>query len=89
MEPPTNLTLSHQGVVAVTQWGVWQAELPLLVALAEELLQQLSGPALMQHPVFAWMGDITTVQDEGQGLGFVQAVNQAKVSGKYCIKCCV
>lgn len=39
--------------------------------LSEELLQQREGPAVVEAPGFCRVADVSSVEQQGQGLGFV------------------
>ena len=69
----TNLRLGDHGVVAVTQRGELQAEVPLQVALLEELLHAPGGPLVVEAPGLGWVGDVTGVKQEAQNPPFVKA----------------
>uniref|UniRef100_A0A182QNQ4 Uncharacterized protein n=1 Tax=Anopheles farauti TaxID=69004 RepID=A0A182QNQ4_9DIPT len=66
-----NLRLGDERVVPVAQRAERQTELPLEVALPEELLQQQHRPLVMDVPALGRVRDITTVQHERQRLRLV------------------
>lgn len=80
----TNLRLGDHGVVAVTQRGELQAQLPLQVALLEELLHAPGGPLVVEAPGLSWVGDVTGMKQEAQNPPFVKA-GAVMTAGQDCL----